>query len=96
MNGKKRKNMIKKENKLIQITLDPESLELLNSLASRFHISKTDLIKQAIKIFAASKKHHYHVYINTNETVENIQSKTKETVSDEQMEEILQNIDKMR
>lgn len=57
--------MIKKENKSIMITLDPEHLELLNSLASRFHCSKTDLIKQALKVFAGSKNHVLKTYYQT-------------------------------
>lgn len=76
--------MIKKENKLIQITLDPESLELLNSLAYRFHISKTDMIKQAIKYFAASKNHHYIVNLSkqkeetyTNEEIKHFEELAK-------------------
>lgn len=70
--------MIKKENKQIHITLDPEYLSLLNSLANRFHISKTELIKQALKIFGASKKHHYHTYLNNKPEEDNRTPEQKE------------------
>lgn len=52
--------MIKKENKTIRITLDPETNELLNSLAQSYFKSKTEIIKQALRILAKSgKKPHY-------------------------------------
>lgn len=87
--------MIKKENKSIMITLDPEHLELLNSLASRFHCSKTDIVKQALKVFAGSKNHvvrtSYKTYndkVNIeewNQILSNINSKENKQQDDDEL-----------
>lgn len=53
--------MIKSENKRIQLTLDPESINLLTTICLRFNITKTQAIKQALKVFAAKRKHQITV-----------------------------------
>lgn len=49
---------INKKNKRLEITLTDEELSLINSLASRFSITKSQVIKQAIKVFASKRKHY--------------------------------------
>ena len=55
--------MISDKNKRIEITLSKEDAELLNSLSLRFHITKSETIRQALKIFAAKRKHIYQIKI---------------------------------
>ena len=50
--------MIANKNKRLEITLTSEELDLLNSLSSRFNITKTQVIKQALKVFASKRKHY--------------------------------------
>ena len=47
--------MNKNKNRL-DIRLDPESQELLNSLINRTNLSKTSLIKTALKVYASTLK----------------------------------------
>lgn len=53
--------MINKQKKRLEITLTNEDIELLNSLASRFNITKSNVIKQALKVFAAKRKHIFTI-----------------------------------
>lgn len=53
--------MVGKNKKRLEITLTAEDLELLNSLSLRFNISKSNVIRQALKILASKKKHIYTV-----------------------------------
>ena len=55
--------MVGKNKKRLEITLTTEDLELLNSLSHRFNISKSNVIKQALKVFAAKRKHCYSIYL---------------------------------
>lgn len=52
-----------KNKKRLEITLATEEIELLNSLSLRFNISKSNVIKQALKVFASKRKHCYSVYL---------------------------------
>ena len=46
-----------KQNKnRLELRLDPESLELLNSLIARTQLTKTSLIKTALKVYASTLK----------------------------------------
>lgn len=47
--------MNKNKNRL-ELRLDPESLELLNSLIARTQLTKTSLIKTALKVYASTLK----------------------------------------
>lgn len=46
---------MKNKNRL-ELRLDPESLELLNSLIARTQLTKTSLIKTALKVYASTLK----------------------------------------
>lgn len=50
------KNHSKKQ-KRVDIRLDDTTHKLLEDLALRFNTNKTEIIKQALMLFAASKKH---------------------------------------
>lgn len=49
--------MINKNNKNVQITLDHDSFTLLDSLAVRYNTTKSIIIKNALKVYAAKKEH---------------------------------------
>ena len=49
---------ISNKNKRLEITLTEEEMNLLNSISNRFNITKTQAIKQALKVFAAKRKHY--------------------------------------
>lgn len=52
----------KNKNKRLEITLSKEDVTLLDSLSNRFNISKSETIRQALKIFAAKRKHIITLY----------------------------------
>lgn len=56
-NQKWETKMINQKNKRIELTLSNEEVELLNSICLRFNISKSRAISQALKVFAAKRKH---------------------------------------
>ena len=60
---------MKNKNRL-EIRLDPDSLELLNSLLVRTSLTKTSLIKKALKVYASTLKngHIYTVKIKGEQT----------------------------
>ncbi len=96
--------MINKNNKNFQITLDPESAQLLESLAVRFKTSKSIIIRNALKVYAAKKNHHIKLSYSTLQEVEqtelkssNIQSQQPMTEEDEkQWEHFLNEIDNFK
>lgn len=65
--------MIGKNKKRIEITLSNEDNQMLESLSSRFNITKSEVIRQAIKIFASKHRHVYKVYIQESKLEENNQ-----------------------
>ena len=68
--------MINKNNKNFQITLDPESAQLLESLAVRFKTSKSIIIRNALKVYAAKKNHHIKLSYSTLQEVEQTELKS--------------------
>lgn len=50
--------MINPKNKRVHITLNPESLELLNSLSKRYSKSNSEIVKWALNVLAAKKNHN--------------------------------------
>lgn len=75
--------MINPKNKRIEITLSNEELELLNSICLRFNISKSRAISQALKIFAAKRKHIITLsYKESEEDSTNKKTDTKMTPED--------------
>lgn len=67
--------MINKNNKNVQITLDPDSYALLDSLAVRFHTSKSIIIKNALKVYSAKKSHHIKISYSTLQEVKQTEPK---------------------
>lgn len=67
--------MINKNNKNVQITLDPDSYALLDSLAVRFHTSKSIIIKNALKVYSAKKTHLIKISYSTLQEVEQTEPK---------------------
>lgn len=61
-----------KQNKnRLELRLDPESLELLNSLLVRTNLTKTSLIKIALKVYASTLKkgHIYTVKLKAEDKI---------------------------
>lgn len=56
---------INKNNKNFQITLDPESANILETLAERFKTSKSIIIRNALKVYAARKTHNIKLVYST-------------------------------
>ena len=82
---------INKNNKNFQITLDPESAELLESLAVRFKTSKSIVIRNALKVYSSKKNHFIKINYSTLQEVEQTElkpSSEKVTYTEEQIKEI--------
>lgn len=75
--------MIKKGNKTIRITLDPETNELLNSLVNSYCKTKSEIIKVALRILAKSGKKPHYITIGFFEP--NPISKPKNSASNERV-----------
>lgn len=67
--------MINKNNKNFQITLDPESATVLETLAARLNTSKSIIIRNAIKVYAAKKYHSIKLQYSTLQEVEQTELK---------------------
>lgn len=87
--------MINPKNKRIEITLSSEELELLKSICLRFNISKSRAFSQALKVFAAKRKHIITLSykesdekISHNETNKDIPETKDEKSWDEMMGEL--------
>lgn len=65
--------MIGQNKKRLEITLANDEYALLESLSSRFNISKSSVIKQALKVFASKRKHGWTTWIQ--EATKPMQSK---------------------
>ena len=78
--------MINKNNKNFQITLDPESAELLESLAVRFKTSKSIVIRNALKVYASKKVHFIRMSFSTLLEVEQTEQKpsSKKVIENEE------------
>lgn len=50
--------MINPKNKRVMITLTEEDTQLLESLSTRYNKSKSEIIKWALNILAAKKRHN--------------------------------------
>lgn len=79
--------MINKNNKNFQITLDPDSSTILETLAARFKTSKSIIIRNALKVYASKKNHsirlNYSTFLEVEQT-EQISSSKNGTVSIEE------------
>lgn len=66
---------INKNNKNFQITLDPDSAKILETLAVRFKTSKSIIIRNALKVYAAKKSHSIKLNYSTLLEVEQTEQK---------------------
>lgn len=68
----------------LEIRLDPDSLELLNSLIARTSLTKTSLIKKALIVYASTLKkgHIYTVKLKGEEIKEEKPLKNEDEVED--------------
>ena len=94
--------MINKNNKNFQITLDPESALLLESLAVRFNTSKSIVIRNALKVYAGKKSHLIRVSFSTLQEVEQTEQKPSskkvidQDVSDEDWKKTIQQLEDIK
>lgn len=85
----------KVKNKRLEITLSKEDVTLLDSLSNRFNISKSETIRQALKIFAAKRKHIITLYYKESTekgTQEEVNQITQE--EDKNWDKMLDELDK--
>ena len=66
---------INKNNKNFQITLDPESATVLETLAARLNTSKSIIIRNALKVYASKKYHSIKLQYSTLQEVEQTELK---------------------
>ena len=94
--------MINKNNKNFQITLDPESANILESLAVRFKTSKSIVIRNALKVYSSKKNHFIKVSYSTLQEVEQTELKPSskkvidQEVSDEEWNNMLTELDNIK
>lgn len=50
--------MINPKNKRVQVTLPGETVELLESLSTRYNKSNSEIVKWAINVLASKKRHN--------------------------------------
>lgn len=74
--------MISPKNKRVQVTLPNETVELLQSLSIRYNKSSSELVKWAINVLAAKKKHNITFMIR--------ESKIEDEQTSEETNEILE------
>lgn len=68
----------------LEIRLDPDSLELLNSLIARTSLTKTSLIKKALIVYASSLKNGHIYTVALKQKPGKIENKHEEEVEDQQ------------
>ena len=77
-----------KENKnRLEIRLDPESQELLNSLIARTNLTKTSLIKSALKVYASILKGGHIFTIRYKATESSEKKSQNDEIKQEEMTE---------
>lgn len=89
--------MINKNNKNFQITLDPESATILETLAARFKTSKSIIIRNTLKVYAGKKMHSitlkYSTFLEVEQTEQKPSSKNEidqEVMSDEEFQKMME------
>lgn len=93
---------INKNNKNFQITLDPDSTTMLETLAVRFKTSKSIIIRNALKVYAAKKCHSIKLNYSTLQEVEQTELKPSsekfidQSVSDEDWNNMLQELNDIK
>ena len=91
--------MINKNNKNFQITLDPESASILETLAVRFRTSKSIIIRNALKVYAGHKRHTIKLNYSTLQEVEQTELKPSsknvidQDVSDEEWNNLIKQLE---
>ena len=86
--------MINKNNKNFQITLEPESATILETLAKRYKTTKSIIIKNALKVYASKKKHLITLtyYEPTLQEVEQTEQNNKK-ITDQEWDEMIKELE---
>ena len=83
----------------LEIRLDPDSLELLNSLIARTSLTKTSLIKKALIVYASALKNGHIYTVTLKKKVYHFDDQPNEEPEnknwEEDMNKIIEELDKM-
>ncbi len=84
MNGKNggKNKMINPKNKRVQVTLPGETAELLESLSNRYNKSNSEIVKWAINVLAAKKRHN--IVIKLSEQQDKLNSNNDDLTPEEE------------
>lgn len=97
---KKLENTLIINKKRLEIRLDPETSELIDTLIARTNLTKSSLIKTALKVYASTLKngHIYTIRYKTEKCCSDPDNKNNETLSSYEdkrtFNEILEDLDK--
>lgn len=69
--------MINPKNKRVQVTLPGETVELLESLSNRYNKSNSEIVKWAITVLAARKKHNIVIKLSEQQQQSNQENTTE-------------------
>lgn len=88
--------MKNKKRELLQIRLDPETSELVNSLLARTNLTKTSLIKNALKVYAGTLKNGHIFTIRYKAEKRSISEKIEKPKNEDTrtFEELIEDLDK--
>lgn len=70
--------MINPKNKRVQVTLPGETAELLKSLSNRYNKSNSEIVKWAINVLAAKKRHNIVIKLSEQQEQNNDDELTPE------------------
>lgn len=79
--------MINPKNKRVQVTLPGETAELLESLSIRYNKSNSEIVKWAINVLAAKKRHN--IVIKLSEQQEEEKNKDDDEMTPEEQQQLL-------
>lgn len=74
--------MISPKNKRVQVTLPNETVELLESLSTRYSKSYSEIVKWSLNVLAAKKRHNLIIKLREQESSE-------PEISEEDQQEVL-------
>lgn len=74
--------MINPKNKRVQITLPGETVELLESLSKRYNKTFSEIVKWAINVLGAKKRHNIVIKLSEQTKEQEEQEEPKDNILD--------------
>ena len=74
--------MINPKNKRVQVTLPGETVELLESLSNRYNKTFSEVVKWAINVLAAKKRHNIVIKLSEQTKEQEEQEEPKDDILD--------------